>query len=226
MYATDPSILPARLGKDEVRSTYERIAPLYDAWAMMTESRARRRCIEAAAIRDGEAVLEVAVGTGLTFAEILRANPSGRNEGIDLTAGMLRRAADRARKLAAGRYHLEVGDAYALGFPDASFDVLINNFMFDLLPEADFGKVLAEFRRVLRPNGRLVLVNMAKGDRLQHKVWDAIYRFRPSLMGGCRGVALASHVAQAGFADIERDLVSQCGFPSEIIRATKPSNGA
>jgi len=115
-----------------------------------------------------------------------------------------------------------VGDAYALKFLDASFDVLINNFMFDLLPEADFGLVLAEFRRVLRPNGRLVLVNMAKGDSLQHKLWDAIYRIHPSLMGGCRGVALSASVAQAGFTKLQRDLVSQCGFPSEIIRANRP----
>lgn len=218
----DPSVIPAQLGKAEVRSTYERIAPFYDVWAILTESRARRRCIELAAIRNGESVLEVAVGTGLTFAEILSANPSGRNEGVDLTAGMLRRAEARARKLAPGRYHLEVGDAYSLTFADDSFDVLINNFMFDLLPESDFDRVLAEFRRVLRPSGRLILVNMARGHSLQHKLWDAIYRIHPSLMGGCRGVALSSDLAQAGFTDIKRELISQCGFPSEIIRATRP----
>src|SRR5689334_17185450 len=99
MHNTDPAALSPRLGKDEVRSTYERVAPFYDWFALLAESRARRRCIELTAIRDGEAVLEVAVGTGLAFAEILRANPSGRNEGIDLTAGMLRRAEARARKI-------------------------------------------------------------------------------------------------------------------------------
>ena len=223
MHTADPSVLPAQLGKDEVRSTYERIAPLYDIWANLTESRARRRCMEIAAIRDGESVLEVAVGTGLTFAEILRVNPSGHNEGVDLTAGMLRQAEAKARKIAPGRYHLNVGDAYALNFPDGSFDVLINNFMFDLLPEADFEKVLAEFRRVLRPNGRMILVNMAKGNSLQHKLWDAIYRIHPSLMGGCRGVGLSPYVAPAGFTNIQRDLVSQCGFPAEIVRATRAS---
>ncbi len=226
MRAANPSVFPTQLGKEEVRSTYERIAPLYDVWAMLTESRARRRCIEVAAIRDGESVLEAAVGTGLTFAEILSRNPSGRNEGIDLTAGMLRRAEARASKLAPGRYHLEVGDAYALKFPDASFDVLLNSFIFDLLPEEDFAHVLAEFCRVLRPNGRLILVNLAKGDSLQHKLWDAMYRIHPSLTGGCRGVCLSSFVAQAGFANIQRSLISQCGFPSEIILATRSGDGA
>ncbi len=86
--------LPARLIGQAVTETYTGIAPIYDVWGRLTESKARRRCLEWAAIRDGEAVLEVAVGTGLTFAEILKRNPSGRNEGMDLTPAML----DRARR--------------------------------------------------------------------------------------------------------------------------------
>lgn len=222
MSASDSMTLPTRLTKTDVRSIYERIAPLYDLWAMLTESRARRRCIELAAIRDGESVLEVAVGTGLTFSDILRRNPAGRTEGIDLTEGMLRRAQTRAQRTAASGYHLAVGDAYALAFPERSFDLIVNNYMFDLLPEEDFARVLAEFRRVLRPGGRLVLINMAQGERLRHRIYEALYRLRPQLMGGCRGVALLPHVERAGFSEVQRDFVTQLGFPSEIIRATRP----
>lgn len=169
----------------------------------------------------GEPTRCTAAPTLETFADILRKNPSGRTEGIDLTAGMLRRAEARAQRLAPGRYHLSVGDAYNLSFPDASFDLLINNFMFDLLPEEDFPKVLAEFRRVLRPGGRLVLINMTQGERLRHRLYEAIYRLRPQLLGGCRGVALVPHVERAGFAEVQRDFVTQLGFPSEIIRAVR-----
>ena len=77
----------ARLEKSKVSDVYRRVAPTYDLWAWLTESKARDRCLELAAIRDGEAVLEVAVGTGLAFERILKSNPSGRNEGIDLTEG-------------------------------------------------------------------------------------------------------------------------------------------
>jgi ubiquinone/menaquinone biosynthesis C-methylase UbiE len=222
--STSPSAtLPTRLTKDDVRSLYERIAPLYDIWAALTESRARHRCIELADIRDGEDILEVAVGTGLTFADILRKNPSGRTEGVDLTAGMLRRAETRAQRLGRGRFHLAVGDAYDLRFPDRSFDLLINNYMFDLLPEKDFGRVLAEFLRVLRPGGRMVLVNMAQGERLRHRVYNALYQIRPQIMGGCRGVVLLPHVEAAGFVGVQRDYVAQLGFSSEILRATRPA---
>ncbi len=221
------TILETTLGKPEVRSIYTKVAPIYDTWAHLTESRARRACLERAAIRDGESVLEVAVGTGLMFEEILRANPSGRNVGVDLTDAMLARARLRAARTAKGtRFELSVGDAYALRAPDGSFDLLVNNYMFDLLPEPDFGRVLTEFHRVLRPGGRLALVNMTKGDRWYESAAEWVFRVRPQWMGGCRGVLLEPYVRDAGFEHIERSIVTQCGFPSEIVTARKPKDVA
>jgi ubiquinone/menaquinone biosynthesis C-methylase UbiE len=209
----------ARLEKESVPGTYRSVAPIYDLWAWLTESRARERCLEMAAIQDGEAVLEVAVGTGLAFEGVLRANPSGRVEGVDLTPEMLQRAERRAAATGRDNFRLRIGDAYDLDFADDSFDVLINNYMFDLLPEEDFPVVLAEFRRVLRPHGRLILVNMAEGRRWYNSIWTVIYRIRPALLGGCRGVSLQPYLRDAGFRQPEREYHSQFTFPSEIIRA-------
>lgn len=220
--------LKARLEPDEVVRVYERTAPWYDAWARLTESRAQRRCLEMAAVRDGESVLEVAAGTGLTFSGLLRANPQGRTLGVDLTEGMLRRARVRAARTVRevkghqGRYELQQGDAHRLPFEDASFDLLVNNYMFDLLPEADFLPVLTEFRRVLRPGGRLVLVNMTGAERFWHGIAETVYRINPAWMGGCRGVRLAPYVEQAGFENLQREYLAQASFPSEILVARKP----
>jgi ubiquinone/menaquinone biosynthesis C-methylase UbiE len=209
----------ARLDKSKVPDTYRRIASLYDAWAWLTESRARDRCLAMAAIQDGESVLEVAVGTGLAFARILDANPSGRNEGIDLTDAMLARAERRASAAGHTNFQLRIGDAYALDSGNDSFDVLINNYMFDLLPEKDFSRVLSEFKRVLRPGGRLVMVNMTEGARWYNGIWGLLYGISPALLGGCRGVSLVPHLEAAGFEQIEREYVSQATFPSEVIVA-------
>jgi ubiquinone/menaquinone biosynthesis C-methylase UbiE len=209
----------ARLDKSKVPDTYRRIASLYDTWARLTESKARERCLAMAAIRDGESVLEVAVGTGLAFERILEANPSGRNEGVDLTDAMLARAQRRVSGAGHTNYRLRVGDAYALDFADDSFDVLINNYMFDLLPESDFPRVLGEFQRVLRPGGRLLMVNMTAGEHWYNGIWPLIYRINPSLLGGCRGVSLVPHLQAAGFVRIEREYLSQSTFPSEVIAA-------
>ena len=207
----------ARIEKGQVSDLYRKIAPSYDLWARLTESKARNRCLEFAAIRDGEDVLEVAVGTGLAFEGILAANPSGRNEGIDLTEQMLVRAETKAAASGCSNYRLRVGDAYELDFPDDSFDVLVNNYMFDLLPQKDFLTVLGEFKRVLRPGGRLALVNMTQGEHWYNGIWERIYRVRPALLGGCRGVSLLSYVEACGFRQTRREFMSQYTFPSEIV---------
>jgi len=224
---TASPILDARIARADVPTVYSRLAPLYDVWAGFTEAKARRACLEAAAIRDGQDVLEVAVGTGLTFAEILRRNPHGRSTGVDVTPPMLARARQRAERTAppGARWELARGDAYALAFPDASFDVVVNNYMFDLLPEKDFPAVVAELARVLRPGGRLVLVNMTR-DARGANAFEWLYRLSPALMGGCRGVFLEPAVRAAGFGDVHRTLVVQWGVPSEVLAAVKPSEAA
>lgn len=207
----------ARLDKGKVPDTYRRVAPIYDLWARLTESKARDRCLDLAAIQDGEAVLEVAVGTGLAFEKILLVNPSGRVDGVDLTDGMLLRAKRRAAATGQTNFRLSIGDAYNLDFGDDTFDVLINNYMFDLLPEQDFPEVLAEFGRVLRPGGRLIMVNMTRGQRWYNGIWTLIYNVSPALLGGCRGVSLVEHLRDAGFQQTEREYLSQLTFPSEVI---------
>ena len=212
----------AKISKERVPDVYTKVAPLYDLWAFLTERKARTQCLKLASIRDGEHVLEVAVGTGLAFAEILKANPSGRNEGVDLTPAMLARAGRKATETGVDNFTLRIGDAYKLDFPDDSFDVLINNYMFDLLPERDFPAVLDEFKRVLRPDGRLAMVNMTEGERWYNGLWSRLYRINPNLVGGCRSVSLLPLLQQRGFRRTSREYVSQFTFPSEVVFGVAP----
>ena len=212
-----PSVRAARLPKKAVSRTYTRIAPFHDGLAVLVEAKARRLGLSWASVQDGERVLEVGVGTGLSFREVLRQNPSGWTDGIDLTPAMLKRAQRRAARSQTDNYSLEVGDAYALPFPDTSYDLVLNSYMFDMLPLADFVPVLREFLRVLRPGGRLVMVNMTKGMRWYNHVWEGFYRLYPPLMGGCRGVILEPYLHDAGFVNTRRAYVSQGTFPSEVV---------
>lgn len=96
----------------------------------------------------------------------------------------------------------------------------MNNYMFDLLPEKDFALVLEEFKRVLKPGGRIILVNMTHGEHAYQRFWELVYRFNPKWLGGCRGVLHSPVMQTVGFHNIHRETVSQFGFPSEIIVAT------
>ncbi len=209
----------AHIKKSRVAEIYRKVAPSYDLFARLTETRAHDLCLELAAIQDGGAILEVPVGTGLAFEKMLSANPSGRNEGIDLTEAMLIRADKRAAKSGSDNYRLRVGDAYDLDFPDNDFDVLVSNYLFNLLPQQDFGAVLNEFKRVLRPGGRLVMINMTKGEHWCNDGWDWLYRIKPAWIGACRGVLILPHVQASGFTQINREYVSQLTFPSEVVYA-------
>ena len=214
------SMSAARLSKKNVIEVYSGVAPIYDLWGKLTETKARKRALELARIQNGESILEVALGTGLTFQEILKANPAGHNFGIDLTPAMLEKARARAGKTGLKNYQIEPGDAYDLKFPTGQFDLLMNNYMFDLLPEKDFIVVLQQFKRVLKPSGRIILVNMTRGEHFYQQFWETVYQINPRWLGGCRGVLLSQALQTAGFVQITRETTSQLGFPSEIISAT------
>ena len=211
--------LDARVPQDHIGAVYDRIAPVYDVWGKLTESRARNRAIELAEITDGQNILEVAVGTGLAFLEIVKRNPHGSNSGIDLSRGMLARAERRVSRIPGANYALRVGTAFNLGCEEGSVDTLVNNYMFDLIPFEDMDKILMEFRRVLKKGGRLILVNMTEGERLGSRLYDLVYRVSPKTMGGCRGVKLAERLRQHGFKVEVREYYQQLLFPSEVILA-------
>lgn len=216
-----PDILEAKLSKERVPEVYAERARFYDVWGKFTESKAQERSLEIANIQDGEAVLEVAVGTGLTFARVLKRNPAGWNEGVDVTEAMLAKAKEKASQSGVTNYRLRIGDAYDLEFENGRFDLLINNYMFDLLPKADFPLVLAEFQRVLKPGGRLLLVNMAKGRRWYNGLWESLYKRNETSMAGCRGVSMVAPLEANGFTVTHHEYISQMTFPSEIILAQK-----
>jgi len=213
--------LDARVSQKDIVPLYDSLSGVYDIWGTLAESRARKRAIELADIRDGQKILEVAVGTGLAFYEIVKRNGNGRNLGIDISPGMLNRAKKRLGKLAGANYELIIGDAFHLSAADEPFDLLLNNYMFDLIAFKEMDAILEEFNRVLKKGGRLVLVNMTKGERFGSGLYDLIFRLSPRSLGGCRGVNLSERLRNHGFEIQTREYHQQLLFPSEVIVARK-----
>ena len=118
-------------------------------------------------------------------------------------------------------WSLQVADAYHLPFSDGAFDLVVNNYMFDLLPEEDFPAVLMEFQRVLQPTGRVVIVAMTSGRRWYSRFWEPLLRRRPGLLACCRPVSLETRLREAGFQGVDVRYVSQLTFPSEVVYGEK-----
>ncbi|MEO8245673.1 MAG: ubiquinone/menaquinone biosynthesis methyltransferase [Chloroflexota bacterium] len=145
-----------------VRRMFDRIAPIYDRMnSLMTgglDQRWRRDAARAARVGPGMRVLDVACGTGhLARLVADRVGASGEVVAIDASEGMLARA-----RRAAGGMPIDYrrADALALPFPDASFDAATIGF--GLRNLADYGRGLAEMRRVVRPGGRVVVLEIAQ----------------------------------------------------------------
>jgi ubiquinone/menaquinone biosynthesis C-methylase UbiE len=219
--AKKPRFTVVRLSKDEVRRIYARLSRIYDFWGVITESKAVDRALALADMKNGETVLEVAVGTGKVFEHIVSMNPDGRSEGIDLSPEMLA-VAERRLKKYRSRYSVKVADAYSLPFADETFDLIVNNYMFDLLPEEDFPVVLGEFKRVLKSGGRMAVTSMTPGKQWYSRIWDRLVHAAPNILMGCRPISLEDDTRQAGFKDIHTEYVSQLTFPSLVLLARKP----
>ncbi len=216
-------MLSRSFDKNNIQELYSGIARIYDIWAKFTESKAEDLVLDWANITDGKKILEVATGTGILLEEAALRNKRGITVGIDISPSMLARARKRLRNNPAQRSYLNIGNAYELPFRDHTFDILINNYMLDLLPESDFLSILAEYRRILKPQGVLLISTMTYGDRWYHKTWKWIAQEFPTLMTNCRPVSIKSYLLDAGFKIEKSVFLSQNTFPSEVIKALKSS---
>ncbi len=216
---TRHGMVEAPVETDKIRNAYNIFSRIYFLAAPL-EKKARMRGLELAQIKPTDRILEVATGLGDTFLEMLKqVDPANTVYGVDLSPAMLEKTRKRAVKNGYPNFDLGEGDARHLRFADETFDVVYNSYMLDLIPLADLPVVLGEFHRVLKTDGRLVLVNLSKRDA-SPIFYEKIYRWMPYLLGGCRPVLMESCVKQVGFSEVWREFFNM-PMPSEIVTAVK-----
>ena len=154
-----------RLEASQVRSMFDGIAGVYDllntAMTAGLHHRWRARAADLARVGPGDRVLDVATGTGDLALELAgRITPGGAVIGSDFSEGMLTRAREKAAARADGtvRPLFEWGDALELPYDDGSFAAVTVGF--GARNFADLGQGLAELRRVVRPGGRVVVLEI------------------------------------------------------------------
>ena len=137
---------------------------VYDcnAWGLTLsgERKFRRRTLDLAQLHSGDTVLDVGCGTGTLLIEAAkRVGPSGSTYGIDRSTEMVAHARRKAAAQGVTAHFVE-GSADRLAFSDASFDVVFCTLMLHHLPALMQAVSICEMRRVLRPGGRIVIVDM------------------------------------------------------------------
>jgi ubiquinone/menaquinone biosynthesis C-methylase UbiE len=191
--------------KDEAAAEYDR------AFAHVT-AHFMPFLLRAAQVEPGMRVLDIATGTGLSAEAALSAvGHTGHVTAADVSPAMAAKARERLGK--APNASVFVEDGQALSFADCSFDAVLCNLGLMFFPDPVRG--LSEFRRVLRPGGRVaVSVNTVVERSYNHQINVIVARYVPSLTEAVartfmlgEAALLRSLFAEAGLADVETDTV-------------------
>ncbi len=146
--------MDAALEKRQVTRAYGLYSPIYDFVFNRIFRPGRMAAIQLLDIRPDEQILEVGIGTGLN----LPLYPTRcRLTGIDISTKMLEKAQAKVEELALDNVTLKVMDAAATDFADNEFDRALATYVISAVP--DPLAVLREMRRVVKPDGAIVLLN-------------------------------------------------------------------
>jgi demethylmenaquinone methyltransferase/2-methoxy-6-polyprenyl-1,4-benzoquinol methylase len=168
-----------------VRSMFARIVPRYDLvnrlMTMGLDRRWRRRTAQMAAPH-GAVALDLATGTGDLALEL--ADQGARFVvGADFCPEMLTAAVQKVRPHAGGAgIAFMAGDAQRLPFADNTFDCLVNGFLLRNLSDLD--SALREFRRVLKPGGRLACLDLTHPPPALRPIFWPWFRLAVPMLGG------------------------------------------
>lgn len=179
--ASDPHASPDK--PERVQRMFAAIARSYDLnnrlHSFGRDQVWRRKAVRLSELQPSDAVLDAACGTG-DLAEAYADHGAAKVVGLDFTQRMLdiaeAKARNRKRRNGANAPTYVQGDAMRLPFEDASFDIV--SIAFGIRNVADPAKVLREFRRVLRPKGRLVNLEFSEPNNPLLRAANRLYTRR------------------------------------------------
>jgi phosphatidylethanolamine/phosphatidyl-N-methylethanolamine N-methyltransferase len=206
------------LDREQIEKAYARWAPVYDLVFGAVFDRGRMAAIQAAEKHcgaNGGRILEVGVGTGISLPDYSRVN---RIVGLDISAPMLKRARERVVEHKLTNVEaLAVMDAKHLAVPDASFDVVVAQYVITAVPDPE--ATLDDYARVLKPGGEIILVNHLGAENGLRRVFEQGFSPLARRLGWSPEfpwARLSNWADRAGFTVIERRPMPPMGHFSLI----------
>ena len=254
----ETSVRRVNRSKESARQSYNRLSRWYDLIAGSTEKKYRDWGLEKLSAQPGEKILEIGFGTGHCLVALAKAVwPSGRVIGLDISDGMLAIARERLREQGlSDRVDLHLGDAANLSFIEASsLDGVFMSFTLELFDNPEIPRVLQECHRVLKPGGRVCILEITRPrTRLGRLVLSRYLAWVPAMVGRGSGrtaelwryywdtidrcvppETILEVLRRNGFVDVGRRsffgplheyLATKASWPRRSMRPTKPAAAA
>lgn len=198
---------------DPVEALYRQLAPAYDLIYGLVLHPGRWAAIRRMALKPGERVLEVGVGTGLSavmypeWAEVVA---------VDFSREMLARARARLQRRDIRNVHLMEGDATSLQLDAGSFDVVYAPYVINVVNKP--AAVAREMRRVCRPGGRVIFLNHFRSEGVvQGRIHDALDAIVMAKAGVRWNLRLADVLDAARLEPLSIERVNLPRFSSLVV---------
>ena len=206
-------------------SYYSNLSRVYDYLAS-SEKKFIRLGLSLLHPQPDERILEIGYGTGYAQQYIAQSVKKGLSAGLDLSIGMGRVAQRRlSRAGLLERVGLVRSDTLPIPFQSQIFDGVFSSFTLELFDSPLIPEVLAEFHRVIKPGGRLVVVSLSKDQQLGliGRIYESFHDRFPK-WADCRPIPAMHLVEEAGFMIRESMEYKMWGIPVMIVLAAPVNN--
>ena len=220
---TAASMARVRRTPQEARTAYDRMSRWYDLLAGGSEGPHVEAGLRKLSAAPGEQILDMGFGTGHALMSLAEATgPAGRAIGVDISEGMARVAHDRLEDASQKDVvRLVCGDGARLPLADKLADGIFMSFTLELFDTPRIPAVLAECRRVLRKDGRLCVVSLAKREQESAlvRLYEWVHDCSPRYVD-CRPIPVRQVLEAGGFRVVETERRSMWGLPVDVALGT------
>jgi demethylmenaquinone methyltransferase/2-methoxy-6-polyprenyl-1,4-benzoquinol methylase len=219
----EPDIASVNRSKAQARCFYNSISTYYDTLAASSERKYIKTGLEMLAVQEGEHVLEIGCGTGHALVQIAQSTgKSGHVYGIDISEGMIQISRERLCDHGLSkRVSLVLDDASNLPFSTGSVETIFISFTLELFHTKEIDQVLAECHRILKQQGRISIVSLAKDEPLNFfgRLYEWLHNKFPKALD-CRPIPVQALLHQADFTIKDHQKETMWGLPVSMTLAS------